>query len=118
MKCIEGGVCAAKGFKATGLNAGIKNNVKKDMALVFSEAPCVKAGTFTTNRVCAAPVKWDKKVVFESESAQAIVVNSGIANACTGDEGYEKCRLMAAQTAAELGISGSYRKAASYGHYR
>ena len=43
MKCIEGGVCAAKGFKATGLNAGIKNNVKKDMALVFSEAPCVKA---------------------------------------------------------------------------
>lgn len=105
MKCIEGGVCAAKGFKATGLNAGIKNNVKKDMALVFSEAPCVKAGTFTTNRVCAAPVKWDKKVVFESESAQAIVVNSGIANACTGDEGYEKCRLMAAQTAAELGIS-------------
>ena len=105
MKCIEGGVCAAKGFKATGLNAGIKNNVKKDMALVFSEAPCVKAGTFTTNRVCAAPVKWDKKVVFESESAQAIVVNSGIANACTGDEGCEKCRLMAAQTAAELGIS-------------
>ena len=105
MKCIDGGVCAAKGFKATGLNAGIKNNVKKDMALVFSEAPCVKAGTFTTNRVCAAPVKWDKKVVFESESAQAIVVNSGIANACTGDEGYEKCRQMAAQTAAELGIS-------------
>ena len=105
MKYIDGGVCAAKGFKAAGLNAGIKNNVKKDMALVFSEAPCVKAGTFTTNRVCAAPVKWDKKVVFESACAQAIVVNSGIANACTGDEGYEKCRQMAAQTAAELGIS-------------
>ena len=105
MKYIDGGVCAAKGFKAAGLNAGIKNNVKKDMALVFSETPCVKAGTFTTNRVCAAPVKWDKKVVFESACAQAIVVNSGIANACTGDEGYEKCRQMAAQTAAELGIS-------------
>ena len=105
MKYIDGGVCAAKGFKAAGLNAGIKNNVKKDMALVFSEAPCVKAGTFTTNRVCAAPVKWDKKVVFESACVQAIVVNSGIANACTGDEGYEKCRQMAAQTAAELGIS-------------
>lgn len=115
MKCIEGGVCAAKGFKATGLNAGIKNNVKKDMALVFSEAPCVKAGTFTTNRVCAAPVKWDKKVVFESESAQAIVVNSGIVNACTGDEGYEKCRLMAAQTAAELGISDDAVLVASTG---
>ena len=112
MKCIEGGVCAAKGFKATGLNAGIKNNVKKDMALVFSEAPCVKAGTFTTNRVCAAPVKWDKKVVFESESAQAIVVNSGIANACTGDEGYEKCRCCACCE------HGGYRKAASYGYYR
>ena len=105
MKYIDGGVCAAKGFKATGLNAGIKNNVKKDMALVFSEVPCVKAGTFTTNRVCAAPVKWDKKVVFESGSAQAIVVNSGIANACTGEEGYEKCRQMAAKTAAQLGIS-------------
>ena len=74
------------------------------MALVFSEMPCVKAGTFTTNRVCAAPVKWDKKVVFESKSAQAIVVNSGIANACTGEEGYEKCREMAAKTAEKLGI--------------
>ena len=104
MRYIDGGVCASKGFKATGLNAGIKNNVKKDMALVFSEMPCVKAGTFTTNRVCAAPVKWDKKVVFESKSAQAIVVNSGIANACTGEEGYEKCREMAAKTAEKLGI--------------
>lgn len=105
MKIIEGGVCAAKGFLATGLNAGIKNNVKKDMALVFSETPCVKAGTFTTNKVQAAPVKWDKKVVFEAESAQAIVVNSGIANACTGEEGYENCRRMAAAAAGELGIA-------------
>ena len=99
MKIIEGGVCAAKGFKATGLNAGIKNNVKKDMALVVSEVPCVKAGTFTTNKVCAAPVKWDRKVVYESEYAQAVVVNSGVANACTGEEGLENCRLMAAGVA-------------------
>lgn len=105
MKIIDGGVCASIGFSATGLNAGIKNNVKKDMALVFSKVPCVKAGTFTTNKVQAAPVKWDKKVVFESASAQAIVVNSGIANACTGVEGYEKCQEMALLVAKQMNIS-------------
>ncbi|MBR6698153.1 MAG: bifunctional ornithine acetyltransferase/N-acetylglutamate synthase, partial [Lachnospiraceae bacterium] len=63
MKMLDKGVVAAKGFKATGLNAGIKNNVKKDMALVYSEVPCKVAGTFTTNLVKAAPVKWDQKVV-------------------------------------------------------
>ena len=61
-KNISGGVNAAKGFMANGLNAGIKNNVKKDMALVYSEKPCVAAGVFTTNKVKAAPVKWDYNV--------------------------------------------------------
>lgn len=105
MKIIEGGVCAAEGFSAAGLNAGIKNNGKKDMAMVFCEAPCVKAGTFTTNRAQAAPVKWDKKVVSESASVRAVVVNTGIANACTGAEGDKNCRRMAAGTADALGIS-------------
>lgn len=104
IKEIKGGVCAAKGFKANGLNAGIKNNVKKDMALIYSEAPCKAAGTFTTNKVKAAPVKWDQKIVQESECVHAVVVNSGIANACTGENGYECCRIMSEKTAANLGI--------------
>lgn len=91
MKKIEGGVTAAQGFMATGVYAGIKKNNKKDMAMVYSTAPCKAAGTFTTNVVKAAPVKWDKKVVDESKFVQAIVVNSGVANACTGDEGYGYC---------------------------
>ena len=64
MEIIQGGVTAAKGFKAAGMNAGIKNKTKKDMAMIFSEKPCVTAGTFTTNKVFAAPVKWDKNIVY------------------------------------------------------
>ena len=101
---ITGGVTAAKGFKANGLNAGIKNNIKKDMALVYSEVPCKAAGTFTTNRVKAAPVKWDYKIVHESEYVQAVVVNSGVANACTGEEGYGYCMDMSKAVGAELNI--------------
>ena len=85
MKVIEGGVTAPKGFQAAGIFAGIKKD-KKDMAMVYSEVPCVAAGTFTTNVVKAAPVKWDQHVVYEVGKASAIVANSGIANACTGEE--------------------------------
>lgn len=104
MNTINGGVTAAKGFQATGLNAGIKNNVKKDMALVYSELPCVTAGTFTLNKVCAAPVKWDKEVVYDSEFSQAVVINSGVANACTGKEGYQNCMDMAELVSKKLSI--------------
>lgn len=101
-KNISGGVNAAKGFMANGLNAGIKNNVKKDMALVYSEKPCVAAGVFTTNKVKAAPVKWDYNVVHNSHYAQAVVVNSGVANACTGEEGYGYCMDMAEAVGNEM----------------
>lgn len=104
MKPVKGGVTAPKGFKAAGLNAGIKNNIKKDMAMIYSEAPCSVGGTFTTNLVKAAPVKWDQKVVYETKKAQAVVVNSGIANACTGEEGYGYCVDMAKETAALFDI--------------
>lgn len=104
MEIITGGVTAAKGFRAAGVNAGIKNTVKKDMALVVSDAPCVTAGTFTTNKVFAAPVQWDRYIVESGVSAQAIVVNSGVANACTGQEGLDNCRAVAAKTGTELGI--------------
>lgn len=101
-KNISGGVNAAKGFMANGLNAGIKNNVKKDMALVYSEKPCVVAGVFTTNKVKAAPVKWDYNVVHNSPYAQAVVINSGVANACTGEEGYGYCMDMAETVGNEM----------------
>ena len=103
MEIIEGGVTAAKGFKAAGMAAGIKyKNGKKDMAMVFSEKPCVTAGTFTLNRVFAAPVKWDKSIVYSEEGAHAIVVNSGVANACTGEEGYGYCMDMAEAVGNEM----------------
>ena len=101
-KNISGGVNAAKGFMANGLNAGIKNNVKKDMALVYSEKPCVAAGVFTTNKVKAAPVEWDYNVVHNSPYAQAVVINSGVANACTGEEGYGYCMDMAEAVGNEM----------------
>ena len=104
MKRIEGGVTAPKGFQAAGLYAGIKKGHKKDMAMIFSEAPCRAAGVFTTNVVKAAPVKWDYKVVHESKFAQAVVVNSGVANACTGKEGYACCRETAGEAGKLLGI--------------
>ena len=91
MKQIPGGVTAAKGFEAAGVEAGIKYKNRMDMALVYSQAPCKAAGTFTTNVVKAAPVKWDCKVVHESEYAQAVIINAGVANACTGTEGYGYC---------------------------
>ena len=101
---INGGVTAPKGFLASGLNAGIKNQTKKDMAMVFSSTPCAAAGVFTTNLVKAAPVKWDKEIVTTSPYVQAVVVNSGMANACTGAEGLGYCADTAAEAAAALNI--------------
>ena len=93
MKIVEkkGGVTAAQGFKAMGIRAGIKKD-RKDMAMVVSENVCACAGTFTTNVVKAAPVKWDSRIVHEFHRAKAVVVNSGVANACTGQEGYGYCQ--------------------------
>ena len=101
MKQISGGVTAAKGFCAASTAAGIKYKDRKDMALIFSRTPCKAAGTFTTNIVKAAPVKWDQKIVAESACAHAVVVNAGIANACTGQEGMDYCS-QTADHAAEL----------------
>ena len=83
MNHVEGGVCAHLGFKAGSTWVGIKasNKEKDDLAMIFCEEPCVCAGTFTTNVVKAAPVKWDRKVIDESDDVRAVVINSGIANA-------------------------------------
>lgn len=100
MNIIDGGVTAAKGFEAAGIEAGIKYLNRKDMALIYSKKPCRAAGVFTSNVVKAAPVLWDKAVVTHSPYAQAVVINAGIANACTGSQGYECCNKTA-QAAAD-----------------
>lgn len=104
MKIIEGGVTAAKGFQAAAAAAEIKYKGRTDMAMVYSEVPCVAAGTFTTNVVKAAPVLWDRDIVTNSEYAQAVIVNAGIANACTGKQGLDYCRREAEVTGRLLGI--------------
>ncbi|MCC8138543.1 MAG: bifunctional glutamate N-acetyltransferase/amino-acid acetyltransferase ArgJ [Clostridiales bacterium] len=143
MKKIEGGVTAAKGFQASGVAAGIKKS-KKDMAMIYSEAACRVAGTFTTNLVKAAPVKWDQEIVKNAvhfagametplrcasvagrtgdaenaarfAGAHAVVVNSGVANACTGAEGYGYCRDTAAKAAELFGIQENQVLVASTG---
>lgn len=105
MKQIAGGVTAAKGYEAASTAAGIKYQNRTDMAMIYSQVPCVAAGTFTTNVVKAAPVKWDQQVVKSGVKVQAVIVNSGIANACTGAEGFGYCKDTADATAAALGIS-------------
>lgn len=104
MKQIEGGITAAKGFEAAGVEAGVKYKNRKDMAMIYSAAPCKAAGTFTTNVVKAAPVLWDKKIVEDSPFAQAVIVNSGIANACTGKLGMDACEAEASCAAKLLNI--------------
>lgn len=104
MKVIQGGVTAPMGFEAASVAAEIKYKNRTDMALIYSQNPCKAAGTFTTNVVKAAPVKWDQKVVKESEYAQVVVINSGIANACTGAEGMGYCQETADEAAKVFGV--------------
>lgn len=101
---IEGGVTAARGFAAASAAAGIKYKGRTDMAMVYSKSPCTAAGTFTRNVVKAAPVIWDRGIVRAKKPVHAVVVNSGIANACTGQEGLDYCRQTARKTAEVLGI--------------
>ncbi len=116
MKIIPGGVTAPKGFRASGLHAGIrKNKMKKDMALLVSDVPANVAGAFTLNTVQAAPVLWDKKLVTEGGKCQALIVNSGVANTCTGENGYHDAEAMAAHTAGLLNIDTSLVAVASTG---
>ena len=101
---IPGGVTAAQGFLAADCAAGIKYENRTDMALLVSEFPCEVAGTFTTNLVKAAPVLWDQKIVYGGKKAQAVVVNAGIANAATGAEGLELCRMTAEFTGKTMNV--------------
>lgn len=103
---ISGGITSPKGFAAASYAAGIKYRDREDMALIYSEQPCTAAGVFTSNVVKAAPVVWDQQVVEKADYVKAVIINSGIANACTGEEGMELCRATA-KTAAEVTGDGA-----------
>ncbi|MBQ9064575.1 MAG: bifunctional glutamate N-acetyltransferase/amino-acid acetyltransferase ArgJ [Blautia sp.] len=115
MRNIEGGVTMAKGFRAAAAEAGIKYKDRTDMAMLYADVPCRAAGTFTTNVVKAAPVIWDRDIVYDKGTAQAVVINSGIANACTGQEGMDYCRRTAEAAGAALNIPADSVLVASTG---
>ncbi|MCR5322132.1 MAG: bifunctional ornithine acetyltransferase/N-acetylglutamate synthase [Lachnospiraceae bacterium] len=115
MKEINGGICAPEGFFAASAAAGIKYSGRTDMALIYSEKDCVTAGTFTSNLVKAAPVKWDMRIVEEGSPVRAVVVNSGIANAATGAAGMEICEKTADKMAGLYGGSKNSVLVASTG---
>ena len=115
MKKIQGGVCAAQGYMAAHTAAGIKYKNRNDMALIYSTVKCVAAGTFTSNIVKAAPVIWDREIVTKHQNAQAVVINAGIANACTGEEGMDYCRQTARACAKSLQIEDDMVLVASTG---
>ena len=107
MHKVSGGVTEAKGFRASCCAAGIKYKGRTDMALVVSDVPCAVAGVFTSNKVKAAPVLWDRELVASSAPVQAVVVNAGIANAATGKTGLDLCRATAEYAGKALGIPAS-----------
>lgn len=100
---IKGGITSPKGFHATGNHIGIKKR-KKDLAIISSDVPAKAVGVFTTNIVKAAPVLWNQKLINNNNLTQAIVVNSGNANACTGEIGLHHTELMANEVASCLGL--------------
>lgn len=106
VKVISGGVTAAKGYKVASTRVGIKpKGTNRDLTLIASDVPAVCVGTFTRNLVKAAPVIWDMKIAYDVKTAQAVIVNTGIANAATGEKGLLSCRMEAGKVAGALGIS-------------
>ncbi len=114
MKIIYGGICAAEGFLASGIHCGIKKK-KKDLTLIYSDVPAFSAGVFTVSKTVAASVTLDKKQLKKSKTAQAILINSGNANACTGERGMMNAKQSVATTASALGIKESQVLVASTG---
>jgi glutamate N-acetyltransferase/amino-acid N-acetyltransferase len=116
MKQVEGGVCAAKGFSANGLNCGLNADPNKnDLALIYSEVGCNAAAVYTTNKVKGAPILVTKENLAASGNrARAVIANSKNANTCNAD-GVEKARRMCELAAAELGIEASEVIVASTG---
>ncbi|PIC76516.1 bifunctional ornithine acetyltransferase/N-acetylglutamate synthase [Sporosarcina sp. P19] len=107
-------IISPKGFKAVGIHCGLKHK-KNDLALLVSEVPASVAGVFTTNVIQAAPLQVTKKVVNETQKMQAVVINSGNANACTGKQGMQDAITMQQKTAEHLGIDSNLVGIASTG---
>lgn len=107
-------IVSPKGFTAAGVHAGIKHK-KKDLAILMSEVPASVAGVFTTNAVQAAPIKVTKEVVYTTKKMQAIIVNSGNANACTGKQGLADAYEMQKLAGEKLGIDANLVGVASTG---
>jgi len=114
LRTVKGGVTSAKGFRAAGVGAAIKYRGRNDVALIVADEPCVAAAVFTTNQVAAAPVIYDRAIV-KGGKVQAILANSGCANACTGEAGLKDAKLSALVTAGELGIDPRHVLVASTG---
>ena len=114
VKTVKGGVVSAKGFRAAGVAAEIKYKGRNDVALIVADRPCAAAAVFTTNKVAAAPVVYDREII-KGGRIQAILANSGCANACTGENGYKDAELSALATAGELGIDPALVLVASTG---
>ncbi|MEG1480279.1 MAG: bifunctional ornithine acetyltransferase/N-acetylglutamate synthase, partial [Kiritimatiellia bacterium] len=112
---LIGGVTSAKGFRAAGVEAGVKYANRRDIGLIFSEVPCTAAGIFTTNLVAAAPVLLDRAKLASSPKAQAVVINTGCANACTGEQGLADARLIAEESAKLLAIDSALMLVSSTG---
>ncbi|MCR5367817.1 glutamate N-acetyltransferase [Eubacterium ruminantium] len=116
VKVISGGVTAAKGYKCASTRVGIKpKGTNRDLTLIVSEVPAVCVGTFTRNIVKAAPVKWDMDIAYNVKKAQAVIVNTGIANAATGEQGLLSCKTEAEKVGAALGIPANTVLTASTG---
>ncbi len=113
-RSVKGGVCSALGFRAAGVAAEIKYKGRNDVALLVADEPCSAAALFTTNKVAAAPVVYDRRIV-KGGRVQAILANSGCANACTGEGGMKDAELSALATAGELGIDPRHVLVASTG---
>ena len=114
IETIRGGVVSAAGFRAAGVPAAIKYQGRRDVALIVADAPCAAAAVFTTNQVAAAPVVYDREIV-KGGRVQAILANSGCANACTGPDGLRDAVESVKATAAELHIDPRHVFVASTG---
>ena len=102
---IQSTIAHVNGFKVAGVHAGLKADGALDMALIYSETPCVAAGVFTTNLVKAAPVLVDQETLAKNNThIRAVIVNTKCANACTGQQGIDNARQMQRWTAERLGI--------------
>lgn len=113
---VEGGVCVAAGFRASAVHAGFRRNPERfDLSLVVADRPAAAAGVFTRNLFCAAPVTVDREHLAASAYARAVVVNSGIANAATGEPGLENARRTAAALSEALGCEREQVLVASTG---